>query len=160
MPDANGSVRRRAADRLRGVDTHRRIAVRSERKIHRIDVTSEVSNAIASLGVRSGWVLVSVPHTTAALTVGENWDPDVGGDLERALAKWVPDVPFHHSEGNSAAHFLSEVIGTSRFLVVEEGRPRFGRWQGVFLLELDGPRAREIWVDVRPPGPEDPEKSP
>ena len=136
----------------------RTFSIRSDRKIHRIDVTKEVSNAIASLGVRSGWVLVSVPHTTAAVTVGENWDPDVGGDLERALANWVPDVPFRHSEGNSAAHFLSEVIGTSRILVVEEGRPRFGRWQGVFLLELDGPRSREVWVDVRIPGPNGPEE--
>lgn len=150
----SGPCGRRAADRLCRVDTHRQIVVRSTRKIHRIDVTTDVSNAISSLGLSSGWVLVSVPHTTAALTMGENWDPDVGDDLERALAKWVPDVPFRHSEGNSAAHFLSEVIGTSRFLVVEEGRPRFGRWQGVFLLELDGPRSREIWVDVRSPGPE------
>ena len=141
------------------METRRTFSIRSDRKIHRIDITNEVSKAIVSLGMRSGWVLVSVPHTTAALTVGENWDPEVGGDLERALAKWVPDVPFRHSEGNSAAHFLSEVIGTSRFLVVEEGSPRFGRWQGVFLLELDGPRSREIWVDVQPSGSNGPEES-
>lgn len=132
------------------MDTHRTIRVASARKIHRIDITREVTEAISSLGPVSGWVLVSVPHTTAAVTVGENWDADVGGDLERAFAKWVPDVPFRHSEGNSAAHFLSEAIGTSRLLVVEEGKPRFGRWQGLFLLELDGPRSREVWVDIGP----------
>lgn len=111
-------------------------------------MTGEVQEAVEALGVRSGFVAVSVPHTTAALTVGENWDPDVGSDLERAFAASTPSVRFDHGEGNSAAHFLSEAVGNARLLAVEGGRLRLGRWQGVFLLELDGPRQRTVGVDV------------
>ncbi len=130
------------------MDRTRTFSIRTQRKIQRIDISREVSAAIEALGGKSGWVLVSVPHTTAAVTIGENWDEDVGTDLEKALAAWVPDIAFLHSEGNSAAHFLSEAIGSSRVLVLDEGRPRLGRWQGIFLLELDGPRQREVAVDV------------
>jgi len=87
-----------------------------------------------------------VPHTTAAVTVGEAWDPDVTGDLERALAAWVPDVRFEHGEGNSAAHFLSEAIGVSCVIPCDQGKPALGRWQGIFLIELDGPRERTVRV--------------
>jgi secondary thiamine-phosphate synthase enzyme len=122
--------------------------VRSRRKIERIDITEKVAATLRDLDASAGAILVSLPHTTAAIAVGENWDPDVGGDIERALAAWVPKVPFDHGEGNSAAHFLSEAIGNSRFLPFEDGRPVLGRWQGIFLLEFDGPRERTVRVDA------------
>jgi len=105
-----------------------------------------VLRVVGTLGAEAGALLVSVPHTTAAVTVGEAWDPDVTGDLERALAAWVPDVRFDHGEGNSAAHFLSEAIGVSCLIPCDGGRPVLGRWQGIFLIELDGPRERTIRV--------------
>lgn len=120
--------------------------VRTTKKIERLDITDRVREGAKSLGVADGALLVSVPHTTAAITVGENYDPDVTTDLERAFAKWVPDVPFDHDEGNSAAHFLSEAIGTSRLIPLTLGGPKLGRWQGVFLIELDGPRDRTVEV--------------
>lgn len=121
------------------------------RKIERRDITEEVARAVEALAIDQGFVVVSVPHTTAAVTVGENWDADVGADLERALAEWVPGVRFDHGEGNSPAHFLSEAIGNSRLLPVEGGRLRLGRWQGVFFLELDGPRERAFRVETLGP---------
>lgn len=119
--------------------------VRTTRAIERLDITKDVVRLAESLGTGPA-VLVSVPHTTAAVTVGEAWDPDVTGDIERALAAWVPNVRFDHGEGNSAAHFLSEAIGVSCVLPCEKGRPLLGRWQGVFLIELDGPRERTVRV--------------
>ena len=119
--------------------------VKTSRKIERRDVTKEVARACDALG-RPAAVLVSVPHTTAAVTVGEAWDPDVTGDIERALAAWVPDVRFDHGEGNSAAHFLSEAIGVSCLLPCNGGKPALGRWQGIFFIELDGPRERTVRV--------------
>jgi len=119
--------------------------VRTTRAIERLDITKDVVRLAESLGAASA-VLVSVPHTTAAVAVGEAWDPDVTGDIERALAAWVPNVRFDHGEGNSAAHFLSEAIGVSCVLPCEKGRPLLGRWQGVFLIELDGPRERTVRV--------------
>jgi secondary thiamine-phosphate synthase enzyme len=120
--------------------------VRTRKKIVRIDVTKEVERAAKEIGAKSGALLVSVPHTTAAVTVGETWDDDVTTDVERALAAWVPDVRFDHAEGNSPAHFLSEAIGVSCVVPVENGRPALGRWQGIVLIELDGPRERTVRV--------------
>lgn len=120
--------------------------IKTRKKIARIDVTKEVERAAKELGAKSGALLVSVPHTTAAVTVGETWDDDVTTDVERALAAWVPDVRFDHGEGNSPAHFLSEAIGVSCVVPLEEGKPVLGRWQGIVLIELDGPRERTVRV--------------
>jgi secondary thiamine-phosphate synthase enzyme len=120
--------------------------VKTKKKIERHDITGEVAAAAEKLKVQDGALLISVPHTTAAVTVGENWDEDVTHDVERALAKWVPDVKFDHGEGNSPAHFLSEAIGVSCLVPLEEGKPLLGRWQGIFLIELDGPRERTVRV--------------
>jgi secondary thiamine-phosphate synthase enzyme len=120
--------------------------VQTKKKIERHDITEQVAKAAANLGADSGALLVSLPHTTAAVTVGENWDEDVTHDVERALAAWVPGVRFDHGEGNSPAHFLSEAIGVSCLVPLEKGRPVLGRWQGIFLIELDGPRDRTVRV--------------
>lgn len=124
--------------------------VKTSRKIERLDVTEQVRAAAARLRVDSGALLVSVPHTTAAVTMGENWDADVTADVERALAAWVPGVRFDHAEGNSPAHFLSEAIGASCLVPLENGRLELGRWQGIFFIELDGPRSRTVRVRALP----------
>jgi len=123
------------------------VRISTGRKIERLDVTGEVARAAEALAIDEGFVVVSVPHTTAEVTVGENWDPDVGTDMERALAQWVPGVRFDHGEGNSPAHFLSEAIGNSRLVPVAGGKLRLGRWQGIFFIELDGPRERVLHVE-------------
>ena len=130
------------------MSSHVEFQVRTRKKIERQDITEEVTKAASKLKVEDGALLVSVPHTTAAVTVGENWDDDVTRDVERALAKWVPDVKFDHGEGNSPAHFLSEAIGVSCLLPLSGGKPVLGRWQGIFLIELDGPRERTVRVGV------------
>jgi len=122
--------------------------IRTARAIERRDITDEVRRAAAELSASDGALLVSLPHTTAAVTIGEAWDPDVTGDIERALEAWVPKVRFDHGEGNSAAHFLSEAIGVSCLVPLDKGQPVLGRWQGIFLIELDGPRERT--VEIRP----------
>jgi secondary thiamine-phosphate synthase enzyme len=128
------------------METARELRVKTARKIQRLDITDRVREASEAIGAKDGALLVSVPHTTAAIVVGEAWDPDVTGDMERALAAWVPDVRFDHGEGNSAAHFLSEAIGTARLVPLAKGELQLGRWQGIFLIELDGPRERTIRV--------------
>jgi len=120
--------------------------VRTSRKIERLDITKQIEKAARAVGREARALLVSTPHTTAAVTVGEAWDPDVTGDIERALEAWVPNVRFDHGEGNSPAHFLSEAIGNARLVPLESGRPLLGRWQGVFLIELDGPRERTVRI--------------
>ena len=119
--------------------------VRTTRAIERRDITKDVARAAEDFQDAAA-LLVSVPHTTAAVTIGEAWDPDVTGDIERALDAWVPNVRFEHGEGNSAAHFLSEAIGVSCLVPCSKGKVLLGRWQGVFLIELDGPRERTVRV--------------
>ena len=113
------------------------------------DITPAVREAIRKSGVRDGLGLVYCPHTTAGLTINENADPDVVRDLLLALDKAFPDRPeFRHAEGNSAAHAKASCLGSSVTVIVENGAPRLGAWQGVYFCEFDGPRERKYQVKV------------
>jgi len=122
------------------------IGVGSQRRRQLVDVTSFVQEAVAAAGVAEGLCHVAVPHTTAAVLLNENADPAVGEDILAALAAMLPHVPWSHSEGNSDAHFLSTLVGHSVTVPISEGELALGRWQAVYLLELDGPRRRELWI--------------
>lgn len=116
---------------------------------HLYDITSQVRDAIARSGIERGIALVYCPHTTAAITINENADPDVVDDFILGLAKAFPDRrEFRHGEGNSAAHLKSSVVGTSEIVIVENGSPVLGTWQGVYFCEFDPPRNRKFFVDV------------
>lgn len=113
------------------------------------DITAEINTALAQMGARDGLCNLFVPHTTAAVIVSENWDPDVTADLLAHLERIVPrDGRFKHAEGNSQAHILSVMLGTSIVIPVTGGKLVLGRWQGVMLAELDGPRERTVMVSV------------
>jgi secondary thiamine-phosphate synthase enzyme len=112
------------------------------------DITTEIRQAISDQGVKDGVCHLFVPHTTAALTLNENWDPDVRGDLARALEALVPDVPFRHGEGNSPSHLLSTLTGASQTLLIRRGHLVLGSWQGIYLVEFDGPRRRRVLIKV------------
>jgi secondary thiamine-phosphate synthase enzyme len=120
--------------------------VRTRAHVEFQDITLQVQQAVADSGVREGVCFVFVPHTTAGLTLNENWDPHVRSDLVRALEAMVPNVPFRHGEGNSPAHLMSTLAGAGETLLVREGQLVLGTWQGVYLVELDGPRERRVLV--------------
>jgi secondary thiamine-phosphate synthase enzyme len=122
--------------------------VKTSTKVEIRLITREVEAAIRDLEVSEGLVMVLVPHTTAAVSINENADPDVRRDLERAFAAIVPDVRFDHGEGNSDAHLLSTIVGAS-LTVPWRGRLQLGTWQGIYFLEFDGPRSREVQVWVQ-----------
>ena len=122
------------------------IEVSSQRRRQLVDVTSFVQESVAASQVREGLCHVCVPHTTAAVTLNENADPAVGDDLLRALEAIVPKVAWRHAEGNSDAHLLSSLVGPAVTVPISAGELALGRWQAIFLLELDGPRKRELWV--------------
>ena len=124
------------------------LEVRTRGHAELLDITGQVQQAVAASGVQEGVCHLFVPHTTAGLTLNENWDPNVRGDLLRALAALVPEVPYHHGEGNSPAHLLSTLVGASETLLVRSGRLVLGSWQGVYLAEFDGPRRRRVLVQV------------
>ena len=112
-----------------------------------VDITGHVRDAIRAEGIRDGICLVFCPHTTAAITIQENADPDVVTDIVGELNQIVPlDDGYAHGEGNSAAHIKSSLVGCSELIVVEGGRPVLGTWQGVYFCEFDGPRSRRVVV--------------
>jgi secondary thiamine-phosphate synthase enzyme len=122
------------------------IEVSSQRRRQLVDVTAFVQEGVAASGVADGVCHVAVPHTTAAILLNENADPAVGEDILAALAAIVPKISWRHSEGNSDAHVLSTLVGHSVTIPIASGELALGRWQAIYLLELDGPRKREIWV--------------
>lgn len=124
------------------------IEVKSNARRQLVIITAEVQKAVRESGIEHGLCHVYVPHTTAAVVINENADPDVPRDLLAAYESLIPKISFAHAEGNSDAHFLSTVLGGSVTVPVEEGRARLGTWQGIFLVELDGPRTRRVWVTV------------
>lgn len=114
-----------------------------------IDITAAVRRVVRESGVRQGVCRVFVPHTTAAVTINENADPDVPRDILDALEKIVPwNGRYRHREGNAAAHVKASLFGTSQSVFVEGGDLVLGTWQSLFFCEFDGPRTRRVLVNV------------
>jgi secondary thiamine-phosphate synthase enzyme len=122
------------------------IQVRTTSSQELLDITDQVSNFVTASGVQGGAVLVFVPHTTAGITLNENYDPNVERDILRDLERLAPErqAYYRHSEGNSASHLKASLMGSSVIVPVEDGELALGTWQGVFLCEFDGPRSRRV----------------
>jgi secondary thiamine-phosphate synthase enzyme len=126
-----------------------KLQLKTTKRSEFVNITTEVRRLVAESGVKRGLCVVHVPHTTAAITVQEGYDPDVVRDIAAHLDKTVPwEGDYRHAEGNSAAHIKSLMTGTSQTLAVEYSTLQLGRWQAVFFCEFDGPRERTVWVQV------------
>ena len=127
------------------------LAVRTSRRDEMVDITGLVSGVVAKSGVKDGWAVVFVPHTTAGVTINENADPDVVHDVLLTLEELVPEhrSGYRHGEGNSDAHVKASLVGSSVTVIVAEGRMQLGTWQGIYFCEFDGPRSRKVLVQVK-----------
>lgn len=125
------------------------ISINTRKQNELIEITDEVQAQITKSKIRDGLCVVFVPHTTAAITINENADPSVRGDILNELNKVIPfDDHYSHSEGNAAAHIKSSVLGSSVTAVFEAGKLLLGTWQGIYFAEFDGPRSRKFWVKI------------
>ena len=115
-----------------------------------VDITGQVRQIVEAGKVQNGLCQIFVPHTTAGVTINENADPDVVTDMLAALKRMVPDLPYRHGEGNSPAHVKSTLVGCSITIPIVDGRLCMGTWQGIYFCEFDGPRTRQVWVQVIP----------
>jgi secondary thiamine-phosphate synthase enzyme len=115
-----------------------------------VEITGQVRAVLRKSGIRQGLCVVYCPHTTAAITINENADPDVVHDMLLWLNREIPkDQPgFRHAEGNSDSHLKASLVGPSVTLLVEKGELVLGRWQGIYFCEFDGPRTRQVMVQV------------
>lgn len=113
-----------------------------------VDITSRIKDSVKNSGVKNGALIVYTPHTTAAITVNENADPDVASDMIRAFNEMIPAIRFDHREGNSPSHILSSLVGASEHFIIENGQIILGTWQGIYFCEFDGPRDRKVLVQM------------
>lgn len=129
----------------------KQLNIASQKRIEMIDITADVRRVVKESGVMRGVCFVYVPHTTAAVTINENADPDVPRDILDKLDKLVPAGDnYRHREGNSDAHIKSSIVGASAMVIIENSTLVLGTWQSVFFCEFDGPRRRNAIVKIIP----------
>jgi secondary thiamine-phosphate synthase enzyme len=127
----------------------RAIDLRTEQRTQLVEITDLVRDALNGVGDATA-ALVYVPHTTAGVTINERIDPELLGDLERALQKVVDDAwSFKHVDqdgANAPSHVRASLMGPQVLIPVEHGQLALGRYQGIFFCEFDGPRDRKVYV--------------
>jgi len=116
-----------------------------------IDITSKVQSVVSESGINCGDAIVFCPHTTAAITINENADPDVPHDMLLTLSELIPQrrTGYRHCEGNSDSHCKSSLIGCSEQITISRSKLNLGTWQGIFFCEFDGPRNRTVQIQLR-----------
>jgi len=124
------------------------LTVRTTARNEMVEVTDRLRKMIGTYNIVEGMLVVYVPHTTAAVTINENADPDVKSDMLLKLSTLVPqrETYYRHAEGNSDSHVKAAMVGSSVTVLIEAGKLVLGRWQGVYFCEFDGPRQRELHV--------------
>jgi len=114
-----------------------------------IDITRKVAEIVRISGIKEGIAVIHIPHTTAAVTINENADPDVQHDMTKFMDELVPNKSwFRHGEGNSDSHIKSSLFGCSQTIIIENGNLVLGTWQGIYFVEFDGPRTRKVIVKI------------
>ena len=127
----------------------KKLSIRTNAREELLDVTSQIIKAVKESGIQNGIAFCFIPHTTAAITINENADPDVKRDLLYKLQKEIPQNDgYHHAEGNSDAHLKASLFGFSEQVLIENGRLVLGTWQGIYFCEFDGPRSRNLILKV------------
>ena len=123
--------------------------VKTATRFEMIDITGRVAALVRESGIKQGICHTFVPHTTAAVTINENADPDVPRDILTALDHIVPlSKSYRHAEGNSAAHIKASLFGASQTLLIDDGTLVLGTWQSLFFCEFDGPRTRKVLIKL------------
>jgi len=126
------------------------ISLSTKNRCQWIDISPDVQKIIDNCGIKNGICSVISLHTTAAITVNENADPDVGTDFFKKLAQLIPQrEPFYrHAEGNSDSHLKASIVGLSTLVPVSRGLLVLGTWQSIYFCEFDGPRNRQVSVSI------------
>jgi secondary thiamine-phosphate synthase enzyme len=136
---------RNPASKLKGVGMIHTLDIKTTQATELIDISSAIQELLSKHGPMDGVCYVYVPHTTAGITINENADPSVPGDILMVMNKVIrADEPYRHAEGNSPAHIKATLTGATVTVLVDSGRLVLGTWQGIFFCEYDGPRRRRV----------------
>ena len=126
-----------------------KIKVDNQKRCQLVDITNQIKKVMDKQKIKEGILHIFCPHTTAAVTVNENYDPSVQTDISETLSKLIPHhAGYDHTEGNADAHIKAALMGSSRILFIQNSKIAFGSWQGIYLCEFDGPRTREVWIKI------------
>ena len=127
------------------------INVGTTNRCQMLDITGRIRSVVSEAGIENGDVIVHCPHTTAAITINENADPDVPHDILLTLSELMPHLRsgYRHCEGNSDAHCKSSLFGCSEQILIKNKSLTLGTWQAIFFCEFDGPRNRQVIIQVR-----------
>ena len=127
----------------------RKLEIKTNSRSEIIDITDKIQKVITDSKIKSGICIIYVPHTTAGITVNENYDPSVKTDILDYLEKIAPaSARYKHTEGNADSHIKTSVVGSSATLVIEDGKILLGSWQGIMFCEFDGPRSRKLVIKI------------
>ncbi|MEF3191431.1 MAG: secondary thiamine-phosphate synthase enzyme YjbQ [Campylobacterales bacterium] len=127
----------------------KKISITTRHKTELINITKEVTEAIIQSGITDGIATIATPHTTGAVFLFENLDPNLWRDLLKKLHEIIPnDGSYAHVGNNADAHLKSAIMGGSVTVIVENGKPLLGQWQGIYFGEFDGPRERSVYIKV------------
>ena len=122
------------------------IRIKTSKQQEMIDITEQVNKKI---NIKEGVCHIYSRHTTAAVIINENWDPNICKDIFKALNNAIPKKGgYKHDkvDGNAQSHILASIFGPGEVVPVRDGKLELGRWQAVMLVELDGPKERNIQV--------------
>ncbi|EQB63850.1 MAG: hypothetical protein RBG1_1C00001G1429 [candidate division Zixibacteria bacterium RBG-1] len=127
----------------------KKLEIKTNARSEIIDITDKIQKVVSDSKIKSGICIIYVPHTTAGITVNENYDPSVRTDILDYLEKIAPpSARYRHTEGNADSHIKTSVVGSSATLVIEDGKILLGSWQGIMFCEFDGPRTRKLVIKV------------
>ncbi|KYC52391.1 MAG: hypothetical protein AMQ22_00849 [Candidatus Methanofastidiosum methylothiophilum] len=125
------------------------INLRTNKMVEAIDITKKVKEIISKSNFSSGLCVIYSPHTTSGIMINESYDPSVVEDINTFLSELVPhNRNYKHLEGNSDAHIKCSMIGPSKTIIIENEKLVLGEWQGIFFMEFDGPRSRNVYVKL------------
>ena len=125
------------------------LSFRTKKREEFISIVDDLNKLISNSGAYVGSCKLYIPHTTAAIIINQNADPDILKDMTTILGDICPNNKrYLNSEGNSDAHFKSSLFGQSHEIPILDGVLHLGEWQGIFLCEFDGPRTRKVMVQI------------
>ena len=126
------------------------VELRTFSRCQMLDITARIAEAVSESGIAEGSAAIFCPHTTAAVTINENADPDVVHDMLMTLEQLLPKnrPGYRHTEGNSDAHIKSSLIGCTQNVIITKGKLLLGTWQGIYFCEFDGPRTRTLNIQI------------
>jgi len=125
------------------------INLRTKKRVEAIEITKEIKELISKSNFSFGLCVIYSPHTTSGIMINESYDTSVVEDINTFLSKLAPNTrDYKHFEGNSDAHIKSSIIGPSKTVIIEDEKLVLGSWQGIFFMEFDGPRSRNIYIKL------------